>query len=239
MNKKSMAIACVAALAVTPAFATFKTAGLCFTGYQAGRPTDMKVDGKKYRLEACSICFNIKEGQGPLAPYNNTVQKFFCAEVCQPVNTNKNQCETYKIVAIRDLSVLQGAQYRDQKADAVCKLMNMTTSNSKNAFQTHNMDYAQAFQLMTWELLYDFNGNFNSIDLNNGRYKGLSIPNAAVAAFNSIKLDLQNWNKACDPTKVVALTNSSKQDVIFAVPEPSTIFAVAAGVAILARRRRK
>lgn len=239
MFKKPIAMACIAAFAVTPALATFKTANLWFTGYQAGRLSWMKVDGKQYDIEACSICFKIKEATGPLKPYNNTVQKFFCAEVCQPVNTNKNQGEPYKAVAIRDLTVLQGAQNRDAKADAVCKLMNMTTSNAKNAFQTKNMDYAQAFQLMTWELLYDFNGNFNSVNLNSGRYTTMNVPSAAVAAFNSIKQDLQNWTLPCDPTKVVALTNSSKQDVIFAVPEPTTIFAVAAGLALVARRRRK
>ncbi len=238
--KRTILILAVAALG-TQAFAWEKTVDLKYQGLGAGRNQQVKFNGNKVNLAANQQNFKLSKAtlQSGLTPYNNTTQKVYCVDLSQWTDTkNTNR---YEVVTLEGLEALKGAANKSMKIEGLYKLIRSSSASGMgNAFTTKNNDYAAAFQMITWDVLYDFDGTAGSIDVSKGKFQvGQPMSSAVTQYYNTLKTGLLQEKNGAPMAGVYGLTNNCHQDYIMAVPEPGTMFGLAMGAAAMLRKRAK
>ncbi len=237
MKKLLILGACIPALALADA----SSADLKFKGIGAGSSGQIEIYGKKLNVGVVQQKFhmsNVTKGSSLYAK-NNQDQNVYCVDLSQWTDTKDTN--KYCIVTADQLDALKNCPGQAQRIAALNSLWDCgLTGKFGNAWETTNNDYATAFQLMAWELEYDFNGAANSVNLGSGNFKyNTNMTAGAVSIFNELKSKVVDCKPNVPNNSVVYLKNDCLQDYVCPVPEPSTWAAMAAGVAILARRRRK
>jgi hypothetical protein len=238
--KRTILILAVAALG-TQAFAWEKTVDLKYQGLGAGRSQQIQFNGHKSNVAANQQNFKLSKAtlQSGLTPYNNTTQTVYCVDLSQYTDTkNTNK---YEVVTLDGLEALKNASNKNLKIEGLYKLIRSSSASGMgNAFSTKNNDYAAAFQLITWDVLYDFDGTAGSIDIAKGKFQvGVPMSSAVTHHYNSLKTGLLNEKNGAAISGIYGLRNDCHQDYIMAVPEPGTMFGLAMGAAAMLRKRAK
>ncbi len=101
-------------------------------------------------------------------------------------------------------------------------------------------DLAAAFQLMVWEIVYDFDGTSASLSTTGGNLKfrqtnGNALTTGVQNAFNNLRTSvLAN----ADTPWLFGFASGSSQDQLVFVPTPGSLALMGAAGLLAARRRR-
>ncbi len=234
--KKSLILTGLATLAVTPAFALEQTVDLKFQGLGAGRNGSIKFDSavKNLALSQQRFSFSNATPGSAIKIWDKTVQNVYCVDLSQWTDTKNTQ--QYTIISIDGLDALKGASNKTEKVAGMYRLIRSTGGS---AFKTADNDYAAAYQMLTWDILYDFDGTSKSLDLNAGRFQKATISSGVANKYNELRSAMLAQTNGSAVAGVYALKNACNQDYIAAVPEPGSVAALGLGAAAMIFRKRR
>jgi len=209
---------------------------LTFLEKGAGSNVSVTFFGETRDVFAGQLIHQVAGLEGGLSSFNGR-QVTFCPDFPEPVATGPTM---FKLVDLADVPVTldQHSQRVDAaQADAIRRLF----SNGGSALVdgSGDNDRATAFQLVLWEIIYDFDGSQASIDVDAGNISVIEFGGAALSAGIMADIaDLSDFALNGDVTTgVLALAEEGVQDQIF-IPTPAPLALGAAFGLVAARRRR-
>lgn len=229
---------CIAAF-MGAAIASADTVNLQFVSTGAGRNVTVSLNGDSNRVFSGQLRHEFSSGTGLGEQFSGEMFTF-CTELTQYVTSSSKE---YRVTPPEDVSTpAMGAQ----KADALRNLYNFAAGQESQSGQDAN--YAAAFQLAVWEIVYDFDTieGIGSLDVDDGAFEATNISNnASIEA--AIRAHLSTFFSAAmtegQPNRVLyGLWNESKQDQLIGmpmVPLPSAGLMGLAGLGVIASRRRR
>lgn len=230
------------AIAIASSAASAGVVDMKFNGTGAGSTVQIQLgEANAFNVFAGELQHEITNATGVDA-YLNGNHRTFCADITEHVSSDFVQYQTADLESI-PLTVNNPNPMSSTQADAVRALyaQNATAliaGGLSNAFGT-------AMQLTVWELVNDFDGSANSIDLTTGDFLAagrngdaldIDILNHIEGLKTQVMFGLNNGQPA--PDMVVGLANAGAQDQLVVVPAPGAFALLTAGALMTARRRR-
>ncbi len=226
---RTLTCVAVGALAMTAA-ASADQVDLVYTGAGAGQWVTVVSPGYNGDLYAGQINVNIANSGGWNLDGNWIV---FCSDLYQTVYDNYSK---YQVMALQDIPLSDPMGI--VKANAI---RDMYTAAA--GFQyTNDNDFAAAFQLAIWEIVYDFNGGIKTLaDIYGGAFQATAIGGGALnggmsAALTFLFASIGNTNQSA---QLLGLGSEFWQDQIIEVPGPGALSIGALSVLMAGRRRRR
>jgi|GEM_PF-557447 hypothetical protein len=245
MNKMTLSVIAVAAAA---GMASANTIDLAYLGTGAGRNVRITLDGSSTNVFAGQLRHQMSNGTGAGAELSGQAMVTYCADINQTVGASAS---TYEIVDVSVLpspdSVTTPGGMGAIRAAAIQNLY--AYANSMGAVHTDSSasnDFGTAFQLVVWELVYDFDGTAGSFSLTSGAFSakqtnGNALWGSVVAIANDLFLNGAMVNSGY--TGVAGLRSGTRQDQLVElsvfIPTPSAAAIGLVGLGGLAARRRR
>ncbi len=231
---KAKVIATAAVLA-TAAAATADSVEMRFIDSGPSRVLTVEVDGEQSRLRVGQLNHEILSRSGPTAPRVGLLTTY-CVDVTEWVT---RQSETYHVSDLTDAPVVAGSDGMSQEAaDAIGRLY----AHADGRQFESDRNFSAAFQLAIWEVVADFDGSTDGLDVDDGEFRAWGLNSGTRNHLVSL-LDVAGDDSLRVNRRLRALTNDGAQDQIFEVviPLPTTGAMAAVGLAgagLMARRRR-
>jgi len=235
-----------ATIAITiAATSTIATAGIVdmkFTGTGAGSAVQIQMgESNAFNVFAGQLEHQIINATGTDAFLNGTLSTF-CADITEHVATEFAQFQTTDLQNIpltasnpTPMNATQSAAIGALYAQNANTLLQGSVSNA----------FAAAFQLTIWEIVNDYTGNINSIDLTEGNLliagtNGDPINTDILTAIDTLKSSITTGINLgqTDSSFVLGLANEGYQDQLVTVPAPGALALLASGTLLITRRRR-
>lgn len=240
-NSGKLLVAGLSLVLSSHAFALGKTVDLQFQGLGAGRSGMTQFDGASKGNIAWAqqkFKFSNATADSGIQHLNTTTQRVYCVDLSQWTDTTGKP--QYTVVTLDGLNALKSVPTKNAKVEGLNKLLRSSYKSFGSAFTTNDNDYAAAFQLCLWDVVYDFDGTAKSMSLTAGRFQTINAPSIAVQTkYNQLRDGLMAETNGSASKGYIGLVNDCNQDYIAAVPEPGTMAAIAVGISALIRRRRK
>ena len=232
---KAKILASTAVLA-TAAVAAADSVEMRFIDSGPGRNVTVRVDGEQYRLHAGQLNHEVLASTGPTAPGVGMLTTY-CVDVSEWVS---RQGQTYDVSELTEAPVGENTDGMSQgAADAIGRLY----AHADGEQFENNRNFSAAFQIAIWEIVADFDGSTDGLDVDDGSFRAWSLNSStrnhlatllAIAGDESLRIN----------RRIRALTNDGAQDQMYEVviPLPTTGAMAAVGLAgagFMARRRRK
>jgi hypothetical protein len=172
---------------------------------------------------------------GPLVVVNGEYRTY-CTDLFQTVTSTARSYEQVSIAAIPFSPI--AATMGNSKAAGLRSLYAMSGAGA--IASTASDDLAAAFQLMVWEVVYDFDGTSASLSTTAGNLKarqtnGSALTTGVQTAFNNLRASvLAN----ADTPWLFGFASGSNQDQLVFVPTPGSMALLGAAGMMIARRRR-
>lgn len=147
----------------------------------------------------------------------------FCMELLQPAGDGEFRLES--IVGRPN----PGGQINQTRADAIYALYNATGGGVLTTASA-----ATAFQILLWEIIYDFDGTAASLSLSTGNLAWTGVDGTAFGRLAGLATARGRDTTA----SVLAYTNRTRQDVLVFIPTPGVAAMMGLGVVAASRRRR-
>jgi hypothetical protein len=221
----------LAVLCVPASVASANLVSVAATGTGAGRNVNVTYGTTTVNVFAGQIRLTLSGSTG----FNlNGTWTSFCTELNQFIHIN-GPVRVYEVQQLSDLPI-PGAGMGAVKANAVARMYAATNGAQ---FGTNN-DLAAAFQIAVWEVVNDFDGTIDSLNVANGNFKGNSL--TAAISGNLAALFAAASNLGGSTSSLIGIGNSSYQDQILdltnGIPAPGALALL--GVAgLVGSRRRK
>lgn len=244
--KISVYVFCLSVLFCTSAFATLATIDAAYVGIDAGGKQGVILNGSNITGANGVMAMDTQNPAGELAELLGDHVWGYCYELGQYASTNFS---TFDVELLEDAIASDKAGlirqlwelHYDDSWEADTLIFTDQFVSGEPADTTENQE-ALAFSFAIYEIIYDYDGNMNHLDLGGGDLQS-SIANTIPPQAAGIA---QSWlNGLVDPglytgplAKLVSLKNDSKQDVIVEIPEPATMSILVLGSLALLRKRR-
>lgn len=230
----SIRVAVVAGLALC-GVAQANTVNLAYVGKGAGRDVRVQVGSDTFNVFAGQLRHNASSGTGSLSWLAGQVTTF-CADLTQQVTSSG---ATYSATAIQNLPVSSGwPSMGPQRAQAVFELY---TAAADRQFGT-NADWAAAFQIALWEIVYDYNPSSpSSFNLGAGNVRVTNTSGGALGTGIMSKVTelVGLLGSGLTSVGLVGLSNPHKQDqIVQVIPLPPAGWAGLAMLGGIAAWRR-
>lgn len=185
-------------------------------------------------VHAGELIHEFRNGTGSAAALNGQIRTF-CTEVTQNVNSS---WRVFNLVDASD-APNPGSPMGDAKAAQLARLYDIAAGQ-----QNQSADFAAAFQMMVWEIVYDYNpanAATGNLDRTSGAIRFLSGDshfNTVVAIFDSLRASLLSSNST-GISGLHAIVNGNVQDQLVVIPLPTAGAMGLAGIGLIAARRRR
>jgi hypothetical protein len=233
MFRTRPAVVAVVSLLAAAGAASADTVEARFVG--SGLHRTVQVSGvANVTVHAGELIHEFRNGTGAAAGLTGQIRTF-CTEVTQLVNSN---WRVFDLVAPSN-APNPGPPMGDQKALMLARLYDLAAGQ-----QNTSADYAAAFQMMIWEIVYDFDaanaatGNLSRTDGNIRFLSGDSHFGTVTTIFESLRTQLLAYN-GVGVTNLAAIVNSGSQDQLLLIPLPTAGAMGLAGLGLVAARRRR
>jgi hypothetical protein len=207
-----------------------------YSGRGQGRSIAIQSPGIDGTVFAGQLFHTLSGGTGDLAQYNGTWTTF-CTDLFQYVSSTPR---TYDLVTL-DL-VPNAAPMGAAKANAIAHLY--TFAGGSQLLSTATNDYAAAFQLAVWEVVYDFNpaASNNGLNVTGGAFRATASGGGSLnSTITSHLVSFFNAASSEGPAHadLIGIRSSAAQDQIIPIPSAGPIALAALGGLCLVRRRSK
>jgi hypothetical protein len=220
------------------------TVNLQFVGTGSTRAVKVTIGASTFNTSAGQLKHAFSLGNGVTTPLNGQTKVTFCTDLTEYVSPGG---ATYTVAPIASLPQTVGwAAMGATRAQAVYNLF-AAAGGAQNAAGA-NADYAAAFQIALWELVYDYNGTAGSLSLTGGNFNvkqtdGTALSGAILTDVNAFFTAVTTGPNAAQ-TGLLGLTNNGAQDQIVqldVVPLPAgaAIGLAGLGMAAMVRRRMR
>lgn len=234
----------VAGLGVVAAcaqFAAADTVNLKYAGSGSGRSIQLRLGSSTQNVFAGQLRHTVSNQVGPVASLLTGTLVTFCSDASEFV---RSVSSTYTVTPIGNLPVSSGyPAMGSARSQAVYDLY--AAAGGSQLITGADSNLAAAFQILLWEIVYDFDGSRGSLDASVGTVQerntlGGALDAGVSAFFNSFA----DWIVATNApvNNLVGLSNLGGQDQIVQVqliplPAPALLGALGLGVVAVARRR--
>lgn len=182
---------------------------------------------------AGEIVHEFQNGVGLGAQFNGKTMATYCVEVTQSVT---NEFRTYDVTD--EVGTIPDPAMGEDRADALNDMFAMLLE--KRAEGVFNDDWAAAFQVAVWDVVYDYDAEVGRASLSvstgdmmarktNNDPLSLSVRNKIDVFFDAIGVAESNFN-------IIGFHHDGKQDQI--VPTPGTLALGSLGLLLVGRRRK-
>lgn len=217
------------------------TVNVQFTGTGLGRSVQLTHGARTFNVFAGQLKHTFSGGTGALGSDISGNLLTFCTDLSQYVTSST---ATYNVVPVQTVPGSPGMGHA--KATIIRNLFSFAHDAQ---FATANTDaakdFASAFQLAVWEIVYDYGGSRSSLDLTtgvvmakqtNGAALTLGVQNNLTSFFNAAMVDGVY-------KQVVAVSNDRFQDQLVqtdhVIPLPGPAAMGSLGLFAVAGRRRR
>lgn len=202
-------------------------------GTGLGKEIKIVYNGDAFDAFAGEIIHEFRNGVGLGEQFNGKTMATYCVEVTQTVT------ESYKVYEVTDdvgsiPEPAMGAARGDALNDMFAILL------EKRAEGVFSNDWAAAFQIAVWDVVYDYNEGVgrDSLDVESGemRVKKTNGDPLSNSLVNKIDVFFDAIGITATPFNVIGFYNASSQDQM--VPAPGTIALGSLGLLLVGRRRK-
>lgn len=230
---RSLIASVVAILACAPPALAVNTVEATRVGY--GLTQNIAVTGAQiggtFTFPIGQFVYNFRNGVGEGALLSGDTITF-CTDLAQDVFPG------YALYQVQPLSSAPepGPAMGPAKAQAIADVWAAVAG-----LQFTSTPHAAAFQMMIWEIVYDFNGSAASLDAGSGNVQYVITQTSqayfanTLAIFNSFKTAVGSGG---DLSVLRAVTNGDNQDQLVFIPAPGALALLGAAALIVSRRRR-
>jgi hypothetical protein len=236
----SVYVFCLSALFCTSVFADLDTIKMSYEGIDAGGKQGIILNGDRMTFGNGVLAMNTKDPVGELSELLGDPIWGFCYELEQYASSRYN---TYKVAPLQEAIATDKAalvsqlwaQHYDHSWEQ------STLIDAYNPANTSENQRALAFSFAVYEIIYDYDGNLNHLDLSGGHLKSRisrTNPPVAVGIAQTWLNGLINPDQYNGPmAQLVSLSNRCKQDMIVEIPEPATMTMLVLGSLAFLRKR--
>lgn len=220
-------------VAVAAAAVQADTVNLQFVGVGASRSIKAYIGASTFNVSAGQLRHTFSGGTGVAAGLTGT-KTTFCTDLTEYVTGSG---ATYTVAPIANLPQTSG--WPAMGAARAQAVYNLYAAAGGAQYGVSN-DYAAAFQIALWEVVYDFSGTLASLNLTSGNFRagdtdGSSLSAAIAAQVTTLFNAIVGPNAS--QTGLMGLTRAGAQDQIVqtdVVPIPAGAFIGMAGLGLAA-----
>lgn len=241
-KKNSIVPAAIIAVAACTAVSSADVVDMQFTGTGAGSSVKIQLDDSNARNVFAGELNHVISNATGLDSYLNGQHRTFCADITETVASNGAEYLTAPIESI-PLTASNATPMSSTRADAIRALYR--SSSATLLAGDLSSAYATAMQLTVWEIVNDFDGTADSINLSQGSLRvtatnGSDLDQDILDQLSALRSDVMfAINQQHDGIdRVIGLTNSGAQDQLVTIPAPGAYALLAIGGFLAHRRRR-